>query len=1523
MKHPSGRSRIEVIVWLIAVIAAIGFGACSRDDKALAPRSQLFGELRAIRGAITVTPPGEKPHPIMPLQRLSDGANIDIAPNAIAWLRADSGTTMLLKGPARITFGASTLTLSQGKLFIDSSSDDTATTVTTPSGPLHLAHVKASLEVLPEKPTEVYVLSGEVRTPSHPAVAKAGEVLTISGRPDKVTATVSPQVAWRDWTGGLATTQPAPQPLPFGVGSVAARLPGQQGVPRMPLAIRRMDVRVTIIADLAVTEVEQLFFNGSDQTVEGVYSLRTPPDAALNRFGVDRDGVMVWGHVKEQKAAKRQYESHVYEGSTEDPALLEWNAPGVYQARLYPIESGATRRVIVRYSQWLGRTGDDAKRRMYVFPMAAQGAIESMPHIEFFGATIDLEQSGAKQVRTAMGGTIEKNRVLIRAHDLVPQADLAVELLDDGPNSSAYVAVHGIDDALIAPDERPEARRLANNEQDYILIPVKASDVPKPTGGLDLILVIDTSAGTDPSSLLLARQAVSAILTHTEAPDRALVLAGDASLHPVIDGWDSLQPVTDQLRKNTSTALASLRRGGATDLGAMLADAAARLDPSKRGVLVYLGDGRPTVGELALSDLQTRMSKLARPVRVFGFGLGDNADMAVVQGLSNAGFAERLVQPSDAAQAALRLLEEAEKPALLGVKLDLGPTLERVVPSNLDSLVADTTTWVVARVNGDVPKSVRLTSPSGETTLELKTERITDYGDLRFRWAEGRLHELLLKGAGRAELVDLGIRSGLVTPYTSLYVPTKSEMSASEWNEMRRLQEESQAFWLDLERQSDNTDQQAHSWIDYLPIMVGCSRESESRPGRRFSWLRRDKKEQLLTTEREELTKDDIAATPQSPADNEDPQAAAGAVEIEPPSAAPSPLAGVAPKSAAAPAEAADDIPAPDLEKKAAPAAPEPAARTRSIGRRDKLKSASSPAQQLDPAADSPDSIPADRESVTTETVATGAAAPEQTDSTVKEERADDYASKRPTARGDISANYAAKRATAVASGTESGTPWAEREPSVDTKRAAANDTGDMDSRANAPSIIIIGVLPNIIKPCSSATTQPLGQRIVLWTERLREARGDATAVARVYRGAIALCEAPIWAERSRLLSMMLDALPTIRDQVQLWRIMSSQKKEADAIYRGILTRIATAEQRREFYAIMGVSTADPGQVQQLVERTQNPLQLVQELRELTKKWPDDTALSLVLLNALEDAQDRDGARTLAQQLRARADVDAAVLTQVGELWLRLSKFEAESNKNKARSVQDQAEARRAFGEIVEYSPQEPAARRLLGDLLRAHGWYDQAARQYETLGQLLPNDPGVWLLRASSAQGLGKLDEAIRWTEKVAETGAPSDDTGIANTARAMAATYLAWGRLQAAKEGKNEELQLLMQKTERLLARGSRSPKSTRVTLLWSHPLLHPVLWTSSSGAMVPAPDGDITLGISQVILPSDTNQHVEIRLDKTSAQQAARLGLSAVLTVIFDEGKPSEKVIKHPVSFASTTPVYTPTTLRFTINPGEVTQ
>lgn len=1441
--------------------------SCGPHEQDLLPRSMTWAELRTVRRDVMVTPPGESERLPFPRERLVDGETISVGEEGLAWIRRDAGATLLVRGPAKLVLRSESIELSEGRVFVDTP-PGVAAQLLTPGGALELSHVRASIDVRPaQDATDVYVLAGEVKAGplSKSARAGAGERLHLQGKGEQAKALITPALSWEDWTGGLATTDRAAQPSPFGVGTVGARRPGDQGAPRTPLAIQKVDVRVHIEGDFALTEVDELFFNSSSEVVEGIYRFRTPEGAILHRFGVDRNGAIVFGRVKEKATAQAQYQSHVYEGSTEDPALLEWDAPGVYRARLYPIRPGEARRVVVQYGEWLSRTGPKGQRRMYVYPMAAEGAEGSLPHIEELTVSIDLEKSGAKEVRAGMTAVREGTTLIVREQDLTPRADLAVELFDEGAaQARAYVAPHWIDLESLPPEERSEARKKAKTEADYLLVPLRVSEMPVPKGGLDLALVVDTSAATDPASLSIARAATSALLEHLGKNDRVVIFSGDASLSPVVPEKNKLMPVDGALRGLVLSALSACPRGGATDLGAMLAQAANALDSSgdRRSAVVYIGDGSPTVGELSLAELRERMAKLPRPVRIFALGIGDAADMGILDGLSRGAFAERVSDAHGAARAALRLLEQAERPALLGTAIDLGPSVERVYPRDLSAVVADETLIMIGRLaeGGKAPASVKIQGPLGTENQSLLPVSIDEHGDMARRWAMARLGQMIDEGTGRAAIVDLGSRHGIITPATSLYVPTYREMTGDEREEFEKRRAKNLSLAqgqggkkrgiIDGFLRSEDKEQSAAATATEPSSAEGSEGQGKPTSGvdRSLGW--NDKK-----------GGDSAASTPVT-------AVAAPSAAAE----APQPQKDLAPNQERLPAAPGPAL-IPPADK------PEPAKPSRSAYGGD-LKNEAKPAEPGSYDGRSSDIPPVpDPNSMNGELGTKG---------------------------GD----------DGILDTSEPSEPKIWRAAPL---KDAEENAGYFARNENARTRISIelGEVGHRVRLCGPASSLPLDERIALWNERLAQARGSINAVIRVYRNALALCEAPTFRERGRLLSLMLGALPTVTSRVSLWRAMLGDAGAADVLYRGILARVRTAEQARELHSALNLKSADPGIVAKLIKEAQSPSDRAAKLRELVQAWPDDFALLLLLLDALEDAGDDAGARALARTLRARPDADARVRTAVGELYLRL----AARAPNDEQKRSDELEARRTFGEIVEFAPDDPAARRRLGDLLRAHGWYADAARQYETLAKLAPDDASVPLLLAASAEGLGKLEEAVKWTEKGAQAGSPDADAGPARIARSIASTYLAWGRVSAREKGNKNEEKALLARTDRVLSaeRGidSKVRAGVRATLLWSHPEFHPTLWSNALGAPMPAPDSDVSLGVSQVMLPSREDVFVEVRLEPDEVERAARLSAEAVLTVIFDEAGEGEKIVKLPVRFVRNGRA----TQRFSVTGGQV--
>ncbi len=1608
-----------MVVACLALLAG-----CHKPDERLEPRSLTWAELRAVRSPVLVTPPGEGERNTYPKERLADGAKIRIEADGLAWLRRDGGATLLVRGPARLTLRAHSVAVDEGRVFVDTP-PGSSNELSTPAGKLTLAAVRASVTVPAQGAPKAYVLAGEVRADK--GRARAGEELTLESA-GKVL--VAPVLGWDDWTGGLATTDRAAAPTPFGVGTVGARSPGSQGAPRFPLSIQRMDVRVTVDGDFALTEVDQAFFNPSSETVEGIYGFRTPERAILQRFGVDRDGVVVWGRVKEKAAAAAQYQANVYQGSTEDPALLEWDAPGVYRARLYPIGPGETRRVVVRYAEWLDRTGENGRRRLYVYPMAADGAEDSLPHVEELKVTFDLAQAHARDVRVGMAGVQSGDSLVVRAHDFVPRADLSLELLDDGVTEQrGYRAKHTVDLGALAPDARNAAAAKAEGEADYLLVPVRPNDAKLPSGGLDLAIVIDASAATDPATLSVARAATAALLSHLGDQDRAVVMAGDDGLRPIVPGLEKLSKIDAAARLKVQDALAQVARGGATDLGAMLAAAARLLDPSRRSAVIYIGDAAPTVGELTLASLRERLSKLPAPVRVFGLGVGDAARLDILAGLAEGAFAERISDGYQAARAALRVLEETERPVWLGTKVDLGPSVERVFPRQASALVSGETLWVVGRMGkGKAPEVLKTSGPAGQSQVPLKIERFDDRGDLGRRWAEAHLAQMLEDGEGRAALVDLGMKNGIITPVTSFYVPTKNEMTPDERQELDARRDEAKRDAVGHRPGNEQAHDSAPGIISRLSLSKS-EPEASNADNKEGGTGTRAKGEEGSMGNPAAPTAGKRYAVAGAAAPAQERSAAAmqdapAAKSPEPqPVTTPGPAGTVAAAASAAPASppAPSDADREDghlarqqalreatefgmigtldstatgqaEDKKAAPTAP--------WGRDTSLGSDEIAARGNMWGDEIGDSFGAGGLGLTGvgegggglglgsvgaighgagtgtgqgfgaghgrlggshatqavkvrmgATTISGRLPPEVVQRIVRQNFGrfrlcyENGLRNNPNLQGKVSVRFVIGRDGNVGSVSNGGSDLPDAgvqscvanafkglsfpqpeggivtvvypmsfEPGAVPPAPSATPAPSPNQRINVN--VFIGDLPRKLLRCSAAASAPFEERVGLWRERLSKVAGSPYAVASVYRSALGACEAPTYRERARLLTLMLDAMPGVSGKVSLYRTMAADLGAADVLYRGLLARIRTPGEMRELHSALGLKNVDPGILAKLVASTPDAGERAKKLRALVEQFPDDLALSLELLNAYEDAVDPTAARDLARKLRERPDADASVRTAVGELYLRLAERAAVPG-DKANLF---AEGRRAFGEIVEFAPEDPVARRRLGDLLLAHGFFGDAARQYETLARLTPDDSKVLLLRASAAEGQGLLEEALKWSEKGGASGAPDGSSGAAVTARALAATHLAWARLAAADGKHADELEALSARAARVLS-GTRlepdKPVGVRVSLTWSHPELHPSLWTNALGTPMPAPDGDITLGVAQALMPERPDSFVEVRLEPADVAHAARLGATAELTVVFDELGKTEKIVKKRIKFERGAPP----TQRFTVVGKEV--
>jgi tetratricopeptide (TPR) repeat protein len=676
-------------------------------------------------------------------QRVEDGAALRTSPQGKAGLELDAGGWLLVDQASELTVSASAVTLRAGRVWVDAFGP-TGVTVTTAHG--SVVGAKAGFEVVVSAAdTRVYCGSAEV-------TIKAGaETLRIVSGAGGIIAAgkITPElkIVWTDWTGGLAQAGPREAVRTAGLGLLEGRLQSEVGQARSPLLVREHKVNARVVGPLAVTTVQQHFFNPRSDTVIGTYRVRLPAGAIIRSFATGLAGA----DLEEAKIAPRSRP-----GGPGNPGqtVLEWEAPDRYVATLASIARGATVVVQLEYAEWLPPQGG---RRRYVYPMGGGAA----PKLGELGIEIDVSKAGAKAIKAGLDARREGDTLVVRRSDYVPEADLVVELLDaeETPRPALY-----------------HARSTVKDEPAYALLRV-VPDFPKATPTstppLKLVVVADLSAATGEAEVAMIRATADALFRQLTPEDQVGLLVASLDATPLGAG-PALGPASPARRDELLAALGKARAGGGTDLEAALL-AAAQLLPRGEGAVVYLGDGRPTLGTLAPGLLRERLRSRLTPPRIFAVGIGADADLELLTALTEGGgFTLPVTDPAAAPRAALAIAAHAARPTLRDVTVELGPDVDRIYPAHPITLEAGQTFFALGRLRGTPPTHATLRGlRDGQpftTKVKLAVAPVEDAGDLQRRWAFGRIQDLLRRGAGREAITEIGVRYEVVSPFTGLVV---------------------------------------------------------------------------------------------------------------------------------------------------------------------------------------------------------------------------------------------------------------------------------------------------------------------------------------------------------------------------------------------------------------------------------------------------------------------------------------------------------------------------------------------------------------------------------------------------------------------------------------------------------------------------------------------------------------------------------------------------------------------------------
>jgi Ca-activated chloride channel homolog len=566
--------------------------------------------------------------------------------------------------------------------------------------------------------------------------------------------------------------------LALAQGWIEIERPPLPGRPGGAVVRTSSEVQITVDGHVAQVAVQERFRNDGGGLAEGSYLYPLPGEAVFQNFSLWAGETELKGEMLNADQARRVYEDIVRR--RKDPALLTLAGHRLVRAQVFPIQSGETRKVVLRYSQLLTRDGDALRLR---YPTGDRGSGSALS----FHVTIQhAEQVGEPYSPTHRLETRrESNRLEITLAS-VAAGDVELFL----PLAKGLVATSVVTHAPVGDDGY------------FMLLMAPGSDSRVKPLPRDVTLVVDVSGSMSGEKLEQAQAGLRQALGTLGPEDRFRLIAFSSAVREFRPGFTPARPAAiDSARSFVADLTAD---GGTNIAGALDAALDAPVEPTRLPIVLFLTDGLPSVGEQAPDRIAERASGRLGGRRIFTVGVGHDVNTYLLDRLAAEGRGSvEYVAPGASVETAIgSITTRIRFPALVNLRIESSPVgLNDLTPRQLPDLFQGEELVVLGRYRGHGTGNLVITGERDgkQQRFVVRTdfpETRTDNDYIPRLWASRRVGDLTrqirLEGA-TADLVEqvrnLGLRYGILTEYTS-YLVQEPDVLASDRRGGRVVQED-------------------------------------------------------------------------------------------------------------------------------------------------------------------------------------------------------------------------------------------------------------------------------------------------------------------------------------------------------------------------------------------------------------------------------------------------------------------------------------------------------------------------------------------------------------------------------------------------------------------------------------------------------------------------------------------------------------------------------------------------------------
>jgi len=537
------------------------------------------------------------------------------------------------------------------------------------------------------------------------------------------------------------------------------------------LDLQYHNVKASVGENVAEVEIDEIFANPHTQRLEGEFIFPIPEEAVISSFALFVGDRKVEGEVLEREEARRIYEDILRKNR--DPALLEYYGQNLFRARIFPIGPGEKRRISLKYEQVLNKRGEFT---LFRYPLK----IEALTNSPIEELVIQIEIRTEKPIKSVFSPTHEIDVVMKSENEFTVTYEKS--------------SIRPIQDLLLYFSTSQEEFGFSplmhrRDDEGFFLLSLSPGiDTGEKAVQKDIVFVLDASGSMAAEGKLgEAKSALEFLLSALSENDRFTVIAFSTDVNP----WEERLVTADRDRVDDAIEFVrNLKAIGGTNISGALASALKLERKSPRPFYVaFVTDGKPTVGVTGLDDIQRQVEEQLNGARIFVLGVGYSVNTHLIDKLAQVsrGVSEYAKPEEDLELLLSDFYSKLSHPAFTDLSIDYGDAyVYHAYPEALPDLFYGSQIVIIGkyRTPGVHTVVVRGFKKEKEEVFERDVQFPEESNNvfLPRLWAKRRVGYLLdqirLHGEDQElvdEIVELGKRYGIVTPYTSFLV-TEEEL---------------------------------------------------------------------------------------------------------------------------------------------------------------------------------------------------------------------------------------------------------------------------------------------------------------------------------------------------------------------------------------------------------------------------------------------------------------------------------------------------------------------------------------------------------------------------------------------------------------------------------------------------------------------------------------------------------------------------------------------------------------------------